>query len=462
MDLGFAISDEALLIAASIVMTLALIGALAVSKRRTGLLLTPVTFFFIFGFAHALFARYAASLIADKYNFVGPATLEPFLNQSFLIISVGLTCCLLGYVLFPCATAGRIGTLLARVSSPEAFDQVCARSRMLIILAIPLIVIGLQGLGGIPLLSDNLRHDRYLLNFTPEHRLDTFLVNRGREGIVFPAAALALGWYFRKRRIPDAAFAVLAAASCFLTATRSPVLFGLLVATTVLVWKGRFKTVLLTVAVVLAGLVISEIALGTDSSIGDREWTAVERFGADVAEVRDLAWTLVKHDGNYWGLTFLAGFLPVPAFASDFTQTYHLRTVTLNAIGFPLDAAHGGLRITWSGEWFLNFGWPGVVIGGFLYGWMCSRFSKLFDYLRRMPEKYPVGAFMLACAWVSSSFMIYICGSGAGGTLKTYAGVLAVLLFRLKKLPIRGTSRNILIAPPPIEWRATTAQGRVR
>jgi oligosaccharide repeat unit polymerase len=460
MGLGFIISDGALLVAASVVMTLALTGALAASKHRTGLLLTPVTFFFIFTFAHALFARYAASLIADKYSFVGPATLEPFLNQSFLIIALGLTSCLLGYVLFPCASAGRIGTLLARVSWTEAFDQVCARSRVLIVVAIPLIVIGLQGLGGIPLLSDDPRHDRYLLNFTPEHRLDTFVVNRGRETIVFPAVALALGWYFRKRRIVDALFCVLAAASCLLTATRSPVLLGLLIFTIVLVWKGRFNSVLLTMGVVLGGLIVSEAALGTDSNVGSREWTTVERFGADVAEVRDLAWTLVKQDGNYWGLTFLAGLLPVPAFASDFTQTYHLRTVTLNAIGFPLDAAHGGLRITWSGEWFLNFGWPGVVIGGLMYGWMCSRFSKLFDYLRRSAGTHPVGAYLLACAWVTVSFMIYISGSGAGGTLKTYAGVLAVLLFRLKKLPIRRVPRPV-IALRPIDWRAATAQGKV-
>ena len=306
MDLGIIIPDETLVILASALMTVALIAALIASRRRTGLVLTPVTFFFMFAFVHALFGRYAAASLADMYSFVGPATLAPFIDQSFLIISVGLTCCLLGYVIFPRTASGRLGALLTRISAKDALGQVCARSRVLILVAIPLIVLGLQSLGGIPLLSDNPRHDRYLLNFTSEHRLDNFLVNRGREIVVFPAAALALSWYFQKRRVTDATFAFLAAASCLLTATRSPVLICVLIITTLLVWKGRFNTVFLTIAIVLAGLIVSEIALGTDGNAGAGEWTAVGRIGSDLGEVRDLAWTLVKHDGNYWGLTLVA------------------------------------------------------------------------------------------------------------------------------------------------------------
>jgi hypothetical protein len=438
MDLGIIISDETLIVAITIVMSLALVAALVASKRRTGLLFTPVTCFLIFAFIHVLFGRYAASFLVEKYSFVGPATLEPFINKSFLIISTGLTCCLLGYVLFPCASSGRLASALVRMSSQSAFDQVCARSRVLILAGIPLIVIGLQYLGGIPLFSDNPRRDRYLMNFTEEHRLDNFLVNRGREAIVFPAAALALSWYLRKRRVIDAFLAVLAAAGTLLTATRAPLLIGACVVMVVLIWKGRLKTVFLAVAAVLAGLIVSEIALGTDSNTGTSGWTTIERLGADVAEVRDLGWTLVKQDGNYWGLTFVAGLLPIPAFASDFTQAYHLRTVTLNAIGIPLTAAHGGLRITYSGEWYLNFGWSGVVIGGLLYGWMCSRFSALYHRLRTASVGYPVGAYVLSCAWVAASFVIYMSSSGAGGTLKTYAGVLLLLTFRLQKAPARA------------------------
>jgi len=432
MDLGLIISDESLVWTATVLMSLTLIAALVASKRRTGLVLTPVTFFFLFAFVHALFGRYAAAVLTDKYTFVSPATLGPFVNQSFLIISTGLTCCFLGYLWMPGTSSGRIGAMLARMSSPEPFDQVRSRSRVLVLIAFPLVVIGLQQLGGIPLLSDNPRHDRYLLNFMPEHRFDTFLVNRGREIVVFPAAALALGWYFRKRRIVDAIFVLLAAATCLLTATRAPLLIAICVVMTVLVWRSRFLTLFLSVALVLAGLIASEIALGSDSNAGTGDATTIERIGADVGEVRDLGWVLLKQNDYYWGLTFLAGFLPIPSFASDFTQTYHLRTVTLNAIGFPLTAAHGGLRITYAGECFLNFGWAGVVLGGLVYGWICSRFSRFFHCLRTAPEEYPVGVLALACAWVAVSFVIYLSGSGSGGTLKTYFAVLAVLLFRLK------------------------------
>ena len=57
MDLGIIIPDETLVILASALMTVALIAALIASRRRTGLVLTPVTFFFMFAFVHALFGR---------------------------------------------------------------------------------------------------------------------------------------------------------------------------------------------------------------------------------------------------------------------------------------------------------------------------------------------------------------------------------------------------------------------
>jgi oligosaccharide repeat unit polymerase len=433
IGMNFFVSDESLVLAATILMALAMIAALVTSKRRTGLLLTPVTVFFLFASIHVVFGRYAAAVLTDEYSFVSRAALGPFLDQSFLVISTGLTCCLLGFTLFPCVSSGRVTARLARISCKGALDQICARSRVMILIAMPLIIIGLQHLGGIPLFSDNPRHDRYLLNFTPEHRLDTFMVNRGREIVVFPAAALALGWYFRKRRLMDGFFVAIAAAGCLLTATRAPLLICVAIVMTVLVWKGRFRAVALAFAVVLAGLIASELALGGDSNTNTGEWTTLQGIGSDLAEVRDLGWVLLKQNEPYYGLTFIAGLVPIPSFASDFTQTYHLRTVTLNAIGFPLTAAHGGLRITYSGEWYLNFGWPGVVIGGLLYGWMCSRFSRLFHRLRAASQLYPVGAYMVACAWATVSFMVYMSGSASGGTLKTYAFVLFVFLFRLRQ-----------------------------
>jgi oligosaccharide repeat unit polymerase len=431
MDLGFSIAPEALSIAAGTVLLLALAAALAASKRRTGLFLTPVTLFFIFAVAHAFFGRYIA-FITTKYTSVGPDTLEPFINQSFSIISTGLVFCFLTYALLPSSSSSRLADVLSKISCSRALGQVCVRSRILVLICVPLIVIGLQRLGGIPLLSDNVRQSRYLLNFLPDHRFDAFLVNRGREMIVIPMAGLVLGLLCKRRSLVDALFVVLAVAGCLLTATRSPILTGTLFVLVILIWKRNFSAVVLTVVAIVAGLVASEAALG-DSMPNAGEIATLERIGSDVGEVRDLGWILSRQDERYWGLTFLAGALPIPSFASDFTETFHLRTVTLNAIGFSLYSAHGGLRITYSGEWFLNFGWAGVIVGGVLYGWLCSRFSGLFHRLRRDSWEHPVGGYMLACAWVACSFMLYVSGSATGGTVKTYAGVLVVLAFRLRR-----------------------------
>jgi hypothetical protein len=441
MDLGIAISDEALFFVVTILLLLTLALALVVSNRRTGFVITPTTVFFLFVATHALFGWYTAFLTA-RYTSVGPATLEPFIYKSFLVVAIGLICTFLSYSLLSSSSPSRIATALVRISNNEAQSQMCTRSRLLIVIGVPLIIIGLQQLGGIPLISDNVRQDRYLLNFLPEYRFDAFLVNRGREMIVIPTAALVLGWFFRRRRAMDVFFVGLAVAGCLLTATRSPILIGLLFVLVVLIWRRRINAVVLIVAILSAGLVGSEVALG-DASPTATEGTTMERLGADLGEVRDLGWVLARQQDFYWGRTFLAGLIPIPSFASDFTDAYHLRTVTLSTIGYPLTAAHGGLRITYPGEWYLNFGWPGVVAGGLLYGWMCSKFSYLFHFLRGASVRHPVGAYLLTCAWVACSFMIYLSGSATFGTLKTYSAVLVALCLGLRT----SRSSSVLFMP---------------
>ncbi len=432
-DLGIEIPDEVLFVGATLALSVGLILALLASKRKTGLVVTPVTLFFVFAYLHAVFARYTAFL-TTKYTFIGAATLEAFINESFLIVSTGLTCCFVTYAILPAPRRSRIASMLSSYSNERALTQIRRRSYLLILIAVPLIVIGLQRLGGIPLLSDNMRQDRYLLNFQPEHRLDTFLVNRGRELIVIPMAALALSYLLSRRRVVDLLVATVAVGACLLTATRAPILNGILFVLAILVWWRSLRGVFITITVAIAGLIASEVVLG-DASPRTSQEPILERVGEDLPKVRDLGWVLVKEqDQRYWGATFLAGSLPIPAFASDFTDTYHLRTITLNAIGFPLTAGHGGLRITYSGEWFLNFGWAGIAIGGFFYGWLCSRFSQIFHQLRLTDRAMPpVGVFMLACVWVALSFMLYLSGSAVGGTLKTYAGAVLFLTFRIER-----------------------------
>jgi hypothetical protein len=445
MGLGIAVSDDVLFFPVALILLLALAMALVVSKRRTGFLITPVTLFFLFAVAHALFGWYTAFLTA-RYTSVGPATLEPFIYKSFLILATGLTCAFCSYSLIRSGSRSRISGALARLSSLRSLDQICARSRILILIGVPLIIIGLQQLGGIPLISDNVRQDRYLLNFLPEYRFDAFLVNRGREMIVIPTAALVLAWFFRRRAAVDILFVGLAVAGCLLTATRSPILIGLLFVLMVLVWRRRINAVVLTVAILSGGLIGSEVALGDASPIAT-EGSTMERIGADLGEVRDLGWVLAKQQDFYWGRTFLAGLIPLPSFASDFTDAYHLRTITLSTIGYPLTAAHGGLRITYTGECYLNFGWPGVIGGGLFYGWMCSKFSHLFHFLRAGSSKYPVGAYLLTCAWVGCSFMVYLSGSATFGTLKTYSAVLFALCAGLSRSSSRRAVEPVLFAP---------------
>ncbi|HTV09435.1 MAG TPA: hypothetical protein VMD97_10365 [Candidatus Aquilonibacter sp.] len=99
-------------------------------------------------------------------------------------------------------------------------------------------------------------------------------------------------------------------------------------------------------------------------------------FGNSFSDTRDFALVLSLWDKTFfWGKTYLAGLLAfVPRFVSPFRDKWSLGVVTATMAGFSPEA-HAGLRIGGSGEAYLNFGLPAVILVGLFAGSV----TKLID-----------------------------------------------------------------------------------
>jgi hypothetical protein len=110
-------------------------------------------------------------------------------------------------------------------------------------------------------------------------------------------------------------------------------------------------------------------------------------FGNELSDMRDFAWILTGLDDHQWfgGKTYLAGYLSfVPSFLLPFRETYGIGRVTPFLAGLdPLH--HSGLRPPIFGEMYINFGLPGIVIGGMIYGWAVGRIIRWISESLRMP-----------------------------------------------------------------------------
>ena len=110
-------------------------------------------------------------------------------------------------------------------------------------------------------------------------------------------------------------------------------------------------------------------------------------YGNALSDLRDFSWFLSDWNGQlYYGATWLAGAISfVPRSISDFREHYALGVVTATTVGLnPLE--HAGIRIGPFGESYINFGYMGVGLVSFLFGYVVK---YLQVWARRLQETLP-------------------------------------------------------------------------
>lgn len=146
---------------------------------------------------------------------------------------------------------------------------------------------------------------------------------------------------------------------------------------------------------ILGAVGLASAALSISSLRGDAMTTREQidmfqklLYGNDLSDLRDFAWILTGLDdaGFYWGKTYIAGYLSfIPSFIFPFREEYGFGRVTPMLAGLD-PMFHSGLRPPIFGEMYVNFGLPGLCLGGFLYGVMVGRIMHWITRTLDLPD----------------------------------------------------------------------------
>lgn len=141
-------------------------------------------------------------------------------------------------------------------------------------------------------------------------------------------------------------------------------------------------------------------------------------------EVRDLAWTLsLLHGESLDGTTFVQALIPLPSIASDWSSRHSLRAISTKLIGLDETSETGGLRLTVVGEGYINFGYVGAIVAGFLWGLAVGWCELVIQATgKNKPEFANYGA-ALCFVWIC--FLVYLAGTQAAASIKV--GAILVL-----------------------------------
>lgn len=99
-------------------------------------------------------------------------------------------------------------------------------------------------------------------------------------------------------------------------------------------------------------------------------------YGNNFSDLRDFSWVLAYWDQQFqYGKTMIAGYLSmIPSYLFPLRTEWGLGTFTVSTIGYDT-SVHPGLRPGIFGEAYFNFGYIGVVIFGFIYGFFVNKFN---------------------------------------------------------------------------------------
>jgi oligosaccharide repeat unit polymerase len=244
------------------------------------------------------------------------------------------------------------------------------------------IVLGLTGLllalGFQPFVARSLVFERTELR--PFYNLWSQIVPHCAAGLVVYGA----GW----RRPGFVAMGIGVALLGIVGGNRTVAILTLIQVAVILAMPRRFRNLLAVAAGALAlasAAILTSLLRADGSASGNAVGTFF--FGNDLTDVRDFAWILSgMDDGRWlWGKTYIAGYLSfIPSYLMPFRETYSFGRVSPMLAGLD-PTHHSGLRPPIFGEMYVNFGLPGLLIGGFVYGVAVGRVIRWISESLQQP-----------------------------------------------------------------------------
>ena len=230
--------------------------------------------------------------------------------------------------------------------------------------------------------------------------------------------SLPLVWLIRNRRLDYLIYGV-GFIALILPLRRAAILTVVLLSVTIQVQRVNYRKLAIVILILLSVYVASQIFF-----LNSDEGETARSVASALPEVRDLGWIMKLMDGNYLhGATLVQPFDPLPSLVDTWKNTHSFSYVMTVLAG-------GGLRITLSGEGFINFWYVGPVILGFPLGWGAAWASRSICHASTVAIRYLAAtAFIWVCLW------FYMGASSSLGTVKFEFIIFALMYFIARKRP---------------------------
>ncbi len=206
----------------------------------------------------------------------------------------------------------------------------------------------------------------------------------------------------------------------------------------VFIAKGKALKTLIGLSVLMAAAIGLAIMLNVFIFNGYDLGIAQNVIG-NIADYQDFSYAMYLFDGEEYlmGKTYLAALVPLPPSMSELRRNYTTANVTKRLMGMESDSPHGGLRIFYFGEAFLNFGYAGAAIISLFFGVFMGIMSEA---ARRLKES---SAPLESIAFYCLMFVITIYGFFQGGFSMDTLVALILAYFIYRVLP-RLAFRKVL------------------
>jgi hypothetical protein len=252
----------------------------------------------------------------------------------------------------------------------------------------------------------------------------------------------------------------------FMTSNRLPLAIAVAVALSAITMELKLPRWLLTVFFVVY-LFMFTLASGFTSLLrhnphaleGNWLGNSIQEayLGDNLIDLRDGSWVLSKWDFEpMMGKTYLGGaFSMVPSGIFPQKKQWHLGLTGVRIVGMP-EEKHFGLRMTFFGEAFLNFGWTGIVLLGTLLG---SLYAVVLRQIHLATQPDPATQIdPESCLYRNMTFLILLqcllplSNTSDGFILWTQLGML-FLMWLTVACPLRRSMARVALSKNPPAYR---------
>ncbi|MGH9403296.1 MAG: O-antigen polymerase [Terriglobia bacterium] len=435
--------------------------------RRTRFLFLPSNVSLLTGFILAMYVAYLLATSPESLEAIGQVqhfrTIQWGADEALVIVTIGIISGIVSYIISGLLMTRSVRRYAhATFASPAiSINDVVMGACITVFIALSYVFYAFYQAGALPVFSSNPLYWRSALAQNVGGSLYLGACSVASIGMIFLVAALTLGKIRSYKLLSIIAIGATSFTN-FSTASRGTFLWPFVSAGLIYFSAKQKKLTLPRALAVCAGLLVLAASMQALKYGNMPSWSQTEdeilHGNTFFANFRDTGWTLAYFElGRYnfvHGKTILAGLLGfLPHGEGSFRSQYRWGTFALRVTGNDDPTTHYGLGQVMFADWYVNFGYSGVIIEGLLFGLFMRFIDERLLYLRNkaktLKEFDCYGAFRV---WTWSSICSGLISSAtAPFTYPTLGGLIAIGAFSLVVHKISQGLRAVVHLPSPAQ-----------